>query len=480
MNCEAYIAYYWNGQINLYPNNIEPSLLTDIFKDLPSGESYDTSDWLAIKRKDEMVYYAFIVTLAGEPQDRLCLMIGLNNLLITDILALDSFMRHTLRDLAQRCRIARYDTGRGVYTRLGADGSVAKLPEAQAILRDRFNERFDGCGTRPGAHDYAASPGIDMYAMLPDGRTRYVTSPSSRQPLSLARSIEAGNTIMIQSRREETATRPDPDSPTPPKPQTHNNPATTIGGAILGFLIMETLAWFLIQLSNMEHPDFWIPGEGPWDPAAGAFHLRPIAIGFIAGLCIMYLGRRFGSFLKAATVTLVQLLILYLAYIGFVIDSYYLSYFSFMYILFSICCGMACCKAITDRRQDKGRIDTQTRNRGYISGLALTTAWSVLSIYTIWALPYSYSNFALFQWLVPCLCGFVAGRYRQRNVWFYRSSLACSALAAAIFYSKSEHLVVVPAMLFGSFAMTTALLMDLFTKTDKTNPAQQPTAYNPE
>lgn len=205
MNCEAYIAYYWNGQINLYPNNIEPSLLTDIFTNLPSGAGYDTGDWLAIKRKDDMVYYAFIVTLAGELQDRLCLMVGLNNILITDILALNTFMRHTLRDLAQRYRIARYDISLGAYTCHEVDGGVAKLSEAQEILRDRFNERFDSCGSQPGPRDYTSQPGVDVYTMLPDGRTRHASASSGQRASSLPHSVEAGNTVLIQSRHEEAS-----------------------------------------------------------------------------------------------------------------------------------------------------------------------------------------------------------------------------------------------------------------------------------
>lgn len=499
MNCEAYIAYSWNGQTELFPNNIDTAFLAGIFADIPYGKAYSNCDWLVIKRKDEMLYYAFIVTLADAPQERLCLMAGLNDILIADPLALVTFMRPTLRDITQRCRIARYDADRGVYARIGSDSGVAKLPEAQAMLRNRFNERFDGCGARPGAHDYSASPGIDMYAMLPDGRTRHVVSPSSQPALSLARSVEAGNTVMIQSRREDPDPRPAPDNPgptpyptpTPPKPETHDKPATSIGGAIIGILAMFIILMVIRNSAEWISPEIMNKYVSclERDPFIDAFHSVSIKIGLPAGALVWYVGTFFKSFLKAALITYSLVITLFIA-VGFypVHETIFedtpisdLVETSVLYGLFSICCGMICCKLLTGKKPSEKREDTQAlRNKGYMRGLGIALIWSGIYFVTTHTMAFSGFHVFVIVWLLPGVCGAAAGWLRRRNVWIYRSSLICSAGAAAVLFPIYPHEVLVPAVLFGTFAITVALLRDLFTETTGTNPARQPIAYNPE
>lgn len=208
MNCEAYIAYYWNGQINLYPNNIDTEIFADMFTTLPEEENEPPYDLLAIKRKGEMVYYAFSVPLDGSPKDKVCLTVALNNILLTDIPTLNSFMRNCLRELADNHRIARYEENRGGYAYINDSNDIPTLSVAQELLRTHFNERFDGYGTRPGAMDYANNPGIDVFTLLQNGRLRHRLSVSTRtgNSLQLRQSIEAGNTVLIQS-RDESALR---------------------------------------------------------------------------------------------------------------------------------------------------------------------------------------------------------------------------------------------------------------------------------
>ena len=198
MNCEAYIAYYQAGEVQLYPNNIDTDFLSGIFASLPD-EVEGHADFLAIQRRGDMVYYAFIAPLVGAGKDKVSLMVGLNNLLITDILALDSFMRHTMRGLADKYRMARYEESLRGYLSPDTDAEnfAANIPAAQATLRDRFNERFNGCGTQPGPIDYAHSPQTDLRTLLPDGSLE----PSSS--LSLTRSIESGNTLLVQIQHPE-------------------------------------------------------------------------------------------------------------------------------------------------------------------------------------------------------------------------------------------------------------------------------------
>lgn len=212
MNCEAYIAYYQAGEVQLYPNNIDTEFLSDIFASLPD-EVGGHADFLAIQRRGDMVYYAFIAPLVGAGKDKVCLMIGLNNILITDILALETFMRHSMRGLANKYRMARYEESLGGYLSPDTDAEnfAANIPAAQATLRDRFNERFNGCGTQPGPIDYAHSPQTDLRILLPDSSLQ----PSSSR--SLTRSIESGNTLLVQIPKQD-AKHPVEDSPTP-KPE---------------------------------------------------------------------------------------------------------------------------------------------------------------------------------------------------------------------------------------------------------------------
>lgn len=214
MNCETYIAFYREGNLDLYPNNIDASFLSGIFASLPD-EVGRHADFLAIRRKGDMVYYAFIAPLAGAGQDKVGIMVGLNNLLITDIVALGTFMRHTMRSLADKYRdMARYDESLGVYLSpdTDADSPAADIPAAYATLRDRFNESFNGCGTQPGPTDYAHSPQTDLRTLLPDG------SLQASSPLSPAQSVESGNTLLVQIQHPEVMPQtedirePDPEA----------------------------------------------------------------------------------------------------------------------------------------------------------------------------------------------------------------------------------------------------------------------------
>lgn len=138
---------------------------------------------------------------------------------------------------------------------------------------------------------------------------------------------------------------------------------------------------------------------------------------------------------------------------------------------------MACCRLLTRKRSCEEREDTQAlRNKGYMSGLGIAVIWSGIYFVAMHTMAFSSFHEFLIVWLVPGVCGAAAGWLRRRNVWIYRSSLICSAGTAAVLFPIYPHagLVLVPAVLFGTFAMTTALLMDLFTKTNKTYPAQQP------
>lgn len=222
MNCEAYIAYYQAGEVQLYPNNIDTDFLSGIFASMPD-EVGGHADFLAIQRRGDMVYYAFIAPLVGAGKDKVGLMVGLNNILITDILALDTFMRHTMRGLADKYRMARYEESLGGYLSPDTDAEnfAANILAAQATLRDRFNERFNGCGTQPGPTDYSHSPQTDLRTLHPDGSLE----PSSA--LSLTRSIESGNTLLVQIQHPEVKPQTEDIREPDPEPEDENESSQT-------------------------------------------------------------------------------------------------------------------------------------------------------------------------------------------------------------------------------------------------------------
>ncbi len=218
MNCEAYIAYYQAGEVQLYPNNIDTAFLSGIFASLPD-EVGGHADFLAIQRRGDMVYYAFIAPLVGAGKDKVSIMVGLNNILITDILALTTFMKHTLSILAEEYHIARYYQELGGYLSPATDAE--DIATAKAMLRDSFNKRFNDWGTPLGPTDYSQSPQTDLRTLRPDGSLSHST-------LSLTQSIEGGNTLLIQLPKSDTKpTIENPPTSKPEDPKNGDSPSPT-------------------------------------------------------------------------------------------------------------------------------------------------------------------------------------------------------------------------------------------------------------
>lgn len=537
MNCEAYIIFYRAGNVELYPNNIDTAFLSDIFAARPQGDLEDENpDFLAIKRKGDMVYYVYFAPLDGKSGDMVGIMVGLNNVLIDDIFVLSAFMACKLLDALHSNQIARYDSYGQCYHTLDSSKYPVEFLSLEAckLLRIEFNLRFHDCHATLGPMDYTRQPYTDLMHLDCTGLISH-RQCASHEALPISRSIEAGNTVIVVplgrssfilahenavlldtvkqyediietlKQRQSAAgidtedttatgtyTEPSNDYPhVPPEPTTRKNPLRTLGETVIGILTMLTILIVVRDSTEGISPeimDKYVSGLG-WDPFIDAFRSVSIKIGLPAGALVWFVGTFFKTFLKAALITFSLAITLFIA-VGFypvhemIFDDTPLSFLvetSVLYGLFSVCCGMACCRLLTRKRSCEEREDTQAlRNKGYMSGLGIAVIWSGIYFVTTHTMPFSDFHAFVIVWLLPGVCGAAAGWLRHRNVWIYRSALICSAGAAAVLFPIYPHDVLVPAVLFGTFAITVALLRDLFTETTGTNPAQQPIAYNPE
>lgn len=209
MNCEAYIGYYRDNEISLYPKNLDLDAESGIVSMLYDGSNVGSNSFLAIKRDGEIVYYIFSVPLDNKPDDRIFAMIALNNVLITNIQGLNTFMKENLRSLSDILRIAIYDKNRRIYLHPEVRDNIRGLQKAQYNLKGNFNERFYEDGVQLASIDYGNKQETDVYTLLPDGRIRYnnteSTDTTNRGKVSIQHSVEAGNTVIIRNMDEDTA-----------------------------------------------------------------------------------------------------------------------------------------------------------------------------------------------------------------------------------------------------------------------------------
>lgn len=244
MNCEAYIAYWRGGEVELYPHNIDASMVADLFALVTEDGTCPVTECLLMRRSDSMLYQAFVRTLSAKDREFVCIMTGMNHVLIDDLPDLYGFFRNEMEVLTRSCHLNLYTS----HEDEGYDKSMAK---ACGLLREDFNRRFSNSGSAPGALDYTRRPETARLHIDADGN---VSSPGTegkyRSAKEARKSLEAGDSLIITAEppASEKPATPKPVQPEPAQPRPSNH------GRWLAAVIIAALCVICIGLYLMSRP----------------------------------------------------------------------------------------------------------------------------------------------------------------------------------------------------------------------------------
>lgn len=493
MNCEAYIGFWRGGEAELYPQNIDRDIFADMVKASPNMTTEKSKGHLTymnyrvpslvIKRKGDMVYYAYFAPLNKE--DKVCIMVSLNSVLTEDVSALDTFMSSMLYQALTNNRIVRYDPVVSRYHTWEWEYANATSPtwaagtKARTSIMKAFSDRFQGHCVPLGPPDYTRLPRTDTLFLDDTGATGRHDADEDME-ISVRESIEAGNTVIVlphslpcgllennlralvktnnrlhaELRQRDTPTgRPSGDSR-----NRHETHKTT--WALLGFLMMTATAVITGGMSFV----------------SGTLY-QCLFMSLILGGIMRNMGRKHKALLKSAAIT--YTLILTSFAICHMIENVFWD-FGFHRWLYSMSVVIGCIAIGTW----PGSAVRKFSLIGCLAGLCITAPCvHLLDMATGYYVDLGehviHSRIFMPLFLYACIIGVITGFYRYKYVWFYYSTwLSLGAVSALSLVCHAEDINIAMSWGLGwfcCFSLTTGLLTGLFAKSGPLRAGRQPT-----